>query len=76
MESKAVEEYVSKRCEEIISKDEECHNINKKILSIEKELVPFLPVELKNKLLEIDRLSHMLINRICLLTYDKITINR
>jgi hypothetical protein len=76
MESKAFEEFVQKRCEEIIAEDKECNAINKKILNIEKELMPLLPVELKNKLLEIDRLSLALVNRVCAITTDKITTNR
>ena len=76
MSSNAFEEFVQKRIEEIIVEDEECRIINEKILSIEKEFVPYLPAELKKKILEIDELSFTLMNRACLLATDKITINR
>jgi hypothetical protein len=48
------DEFIMERCEEIITNDNECRAINDEILKIEKELIPYLPSDLKNKVLEID----------------------
>jgi hypothetical protein len=75
-ESPAFQEFLQKRYEEITANDEEYRSINKKILTIEKEFVPLLPPDLLKQYLEIDNLNFKIINRLCFLTTDKITINR
>ena len=76
MESKAFDEFLAKRCEEILENDEFYININHDILKIEQELLPLLTHEALNKFLKIDELSIKLINRICKLCTDNFTIIR
>lgn len=75
MHSQIFKEYASKRIEEMISTDEECITINRRLLDIEKEIIPVLSSEMKEKLLEMDRLNFALLDRICSLLGAKIEQN-
>lgn len=75
-------EFVQKSMDEIIENDERCISINNEILKLEKELLPLLTIEVKNKILKIDELTSELTNHIPIIlfrrfydNYDKFTIN-
>lgn len=55
--SPAFQEFLQKRIDEIITKDERCCEINKRILELEKELLILLPDNAKEKYLEIEELT-------------------
>ena len=55
--SPAFQEFLQKRIDEIIAKDERCCEINKRILELEKELLILLPDNAKEKYLEIEELT-------------------
>lgn len=55
--SPAYQEFLQKRIDEIITKDERCCEINKRILELEKELLILLPDNAKEKYLEIEELT-------------------
>lgn len=63
-DSKALQELMQKRNEEIIQSDKKCCEINKEILDIEKKLMALLPDEAKAMFLKIDRLNMELICQI------------
>lgn len=65
--SKAFEEFIMARCEEIIELDKKCIQLNSEILKLEKELYPALSKEILDKVLKIDELTTELINQICVL---------
>jgi len=56
MSSAAFQEFLQKRCEEIISSDVECSRLNSKIIALEKELLSMMSNEAKEKYLEIEEL--------------------
>jgi hypothetical protein len=62
--SAAFQEFIQKRCEEIITNDEKCYKVNREILELEKELIPLLSKEAKDKFLKIDELTLELITQI------------
>jgi hypothetical protein len=57
MGSPAYQGFLQKRIDEIITKDERCCEINKRILELEKELLILLPDNAKEKYLEIEELT-------------------
>jgi hypothetical protein len=65
--SAAFQEFLQKRCEEIIESDEACKKINREILELEKELLPALSKDALDKVLKIDELTMELINQIFIL---------
>jgi|LSQX01.2.fsa_nt_gb hypothetical protein len=60
--SAAFLEFLQKRCEEIITNDEECKNLTAEALQLEKKLYPLLGEEELRLTLEIDNLNFMLFN--------------
>ena len=81
-ESPAFQEFLQKRCEEILTEDEKCINLNREILMLEKEILPMLSTESRDIFLKIDELALELIDRIFVLSppiilrqTDKKTIN-
>ena len=73
--SAAFREFLQKRVEEKLLKDEVCIEINSQILQLEKELIPILSDEAKRKFFKIESLSSELSNRILIIVTGKITIN-
>ena len=62
--SLAYQEFLQKRCEEKMLKDEKCIEINIQIFQLEKELIPILSTEAKKKFFQIESLSNELLIRI------------
>jgi hypothetical protein len=67
MSSVVFQEFLQKRCEEIVKYDGECQKINREILELEKELFPILPKDILGKVLKIDELTMELLNHIYIL---------
>jgi hypothetical protein len=72
--SAAFQEFLQKRCEEIIEDDKVCQDINKELLALEKELLPTLSEESLKKVLKIDALTQRLIAHIPVICTEKFTI--
>lgn len=68
-ESKAFKEYILKRCDEIITSDEYCAEINHEILKLEQKLLPLLSHEALSIFLKIDELNMKLTDHISTLLY-------
>jgi hypothetical protein len=64
MSESAYREFLLKKSEENIAKDEKYIEINKKILQLERELIPILSPEAKRKYFEIEALSNELLDHI------------
>ena len=65
--SQAFQEFLQKRCEEIIANDGRCVNLNQEILALEREILPMLSQEAKVIFLKIDELTLELIEHISVL---------
>ena len=74
--SEASREFFIKMCDEKIANDEQCANLNRIILQLEKELLPLLSHEALDKFLRIDELNIELMNRTCAIYTDNFTIIR
>lgn len=72
-QSPAFQEFLQKRRDEIVERDEICISLNREILNIERKLLPLLPKEALDKVLKIDELTMELINHICTLSADNFT---
>jgi len=69
MNSKAFDEFLQKRCEEITADDEECKKINEQILQIENEIRSLISGNLLKKFDEYGELHLILISHVCPLVY-------
>jgi len=65
--SLAFQEFLQKRCEEIIENDERCISLNSKILKLEQELYPLLSEKTLGMVLKIDEFTLEIIDHICTL---------
>lgn len=72
--SPAFQEFLQKRVEEVLTKDEYYNKLDTKILEIEKEFLPMLSDKAKEKYLEIEELTMELRNHANLIIISKLSV--
>lgn len=74
LSSPAYQEFLQKRVEEVLTKDEYYNKLDAKILEMEKEFLPMLPDKAKEKYLEIEELTMELRNHANLIIISKLSV--